>query len=166
VERVAPGGFDNLGTSREGVTPTGFQNAVAQLSAITGDLSASIGSFSLSADSDLLIAGATSASVGDFTLSAAGSGPAPVQDDYSWIPFPGGGDEPRKRKKRQEPEPEYTEPVVPPLPRITPRKVEVPSIAPALALIAERKRLQVLRAKQARRARELEDDDEEVLLLM
>jgi hypothetical protein len=76
VERVAPSGFANSGAGREGVTPAGFENAVALLSAITGDLSASVGEFTLEGVSDIDIAAALDTSIGEFSLSADGTGPA------------------------------------------------------------------------------------------
>lgn len=96
------------------------------------------------------------------------TGPVVVPDDYSWIPTPGEYEPRKKRKKKRDEPPEetWTEPVLPPLPKLTPRPVEVPSIAPALAAIQTRRQKQALRALQARKARELEDDDEDVLLLL
>jgi hypothetical protein len=54
VERVAPAGFVNAGSGREGVTPAGFENATSAV-----------------------ISGALDQSIADFTLSSEGSGPAP-----------------------------------------------------------------------------------------
>jgi hypothetical protein len=182
VERVAPSGFANSGAGREGVTPAGFENAVALLSAITGDLSASVGEFTLEGVSDIDIAAALDTSIGEFSLSADGTGPAvePAVPTFVgaagrgrarvWVRIENGKvyevvDEPEarkvvraiKRKVERQMRQQPLEPIVLPV-------IEVDGVAPFLESL--KREVAEVQTDWAAIRRKLEDEDDVEALLL